>query len=315
MDATAVLLDHPESLRLARVPLAPPQGDGPKAVIDVAWSGISTGTEKLLWSGRMPAFPGMGYPLVPGYETVGRVAQSDDEGMLAPGSLVFVPGARCFEGVRALFGGAASRLVVEATRPIPIPEGLGRDGVLLALAATAHHVTASGDGTQPDLIIGHGILGRLLARIAIAKGAPAPVVHEINPARQDGADGYAVTDPGADDRRDYRLIVDASGAPDILDAMVGRLGRGGEMVLAGFYDQRLSFAFPPAFIKRARFRIAAEFTPDDTRAVLDLIAAGRLSLSGLVTHARPADQAEAAYRTAFEDADCLKMTLDWRRTP
>ena len=34
--------------------------------MDVEWSGISTGTERLLWSGRMPPFPGLGYPLVPG---------------------------------------------------------------------------------------------------------------------------------------------------------------------------------------------------------------------------------------------------------
>ena len=42
-------------------------------VVDIEYSGISTGTERLLWTGRMPAFPGMGYPLVPGYESVGRV--------------------------------------------------------------------------------------------------------------------------------------------------------------------------------------------------------------------------------------------------
>ena len=39
-------------------------------VVDVEFSGISTGTERLLWDGRMPPFPGMGYPLVPGYESV-----------------------------------------------------------------------------------------------------------------------------------------------------------------------------------------------------------------------------------------------------
>jgi len=32
-------------------------------VIDVLSSGISTGTEKMLWNGTMPAFPGLAYPL------------------------------------------------------------------------------------------------------------------------------------------------------------------------------------------------------------------------------------------------------------
>ena len=48
--------------------------------------------------------------------------------------------------------------------------------------------------------------------------------------------------------------------------------------------------------------------------VLDIarIEAGRLSLDGLITHRADAAQADAAYRTAFDDASCLKMILDWR---
>ena len=71
METIAVLLQEPEHLLLSRLALTPP-GDA-DVVVDVEWSGISTGTERLLWSGRMPMFPGMGYPLVPGYESVGRV--------------------------------------------------------------------------------------------------------------------------------------------------------------------------------------------------------------------------------------------------
>ena len=48
-------------------------------LVEVDYSGISTGTEKLLFNGRMPAFPGMGYPLVPGYESVGRIVDAGAE--------------------------------------------------------------------------------------------------------------------------------------------------------------------------------------------------------------------------------------------
>ena len=37
-----------------------------------------------------------------------------------------------------------------------------------------------------------------------------------------------------------------------------------------------------------------------------------LSLAGLITHRHDALAADAAYRTAFGDPACLKMTLDWR---
>ena len=126
--------------------------------------------------------------------------------------------------------------------------------------------------------------------------------------------GYEVTTPDADPRRDYRAIYDASGAPDLLNSLIGRLQRGGEVVLAGFYTTPLSFAFPPAFMKEARIRIASEWQPDDLVATRALIESGALSLKGLITHTRPASAAPEAYEMAFGDAACLKMILDWKAT-
>ncbi len=64
-------------------------------------------------------------------------------------------------------------------------------------------------------------------------------------------------------------------------------------------------------MKEMRLRIAAEWQPDDLRATRALIESGALSLEGLITHTRPGAAAPDAYRTAFEDAACLKMILDW----
>ena len=311
MDTVAVLLEEPQRLALRRLALSPPGEDD--VVVDVEWSGISTGTERLLWSGRMPSFPGMGYPLVPGYESVGRVAAAGPGAGRRVGERVFVPGARCFGPVRGLFGGAASRLVVPGARAVRIEESLGERGVLLALAATAWHAIAAPGARPPDLVVGHGVLGRLLARLApLAGGAPPPAVWERDPARAAGAEGYVVLHPDADDRRDYRAVYDASGDGAALDALIARLAPGGEVVLAGFYAEPLRFAFPPAFLREARIRVAAEWREADLFAVSEMVAEGQLSLDGLITHRRGAAEAEAAYRTAFGDPACLKMVLDWR---
>jgi bacteriochlorophyllide a dehydrogenase len=307
MDTTAVVLEAPERLALCRLDLASPGEED--VVVDIEWSGISTGTERLLWSGRMPHFPGMGYPLVPGYESVGRVADAGARSGGRVGERVFVPGAPCFGEVRGLFGGAASRVVVPGARVVPIDEDLGEQGVRVALAATAFHAAAGGQ--QPDLIVGHGVLGRLLAWLAVTAGA-APTVWERNPERAGGASGYRVLDPAADERRDYRSIYDASGDASLLDALIARLAPGGEIVLAGFYSEPLSFAFAPAFMREARIRVAAEWRAPDLAAVGELIRSGQLSLDGLITHRRVAGEADAAYRTAFGDPACLKMILDWR---
>ncbi len=298
-------MEAPERLALRPLALNPMGAGDVRVAID--WSGISTGTEKLLWTGRMPSFPGMGYPLVPGYESVGRIVDAGADARHRIDEWVFVPGANCYRDARGLFGGSARTVILPAARALTIDEALGRDGILLALAATARHAVAG--GAAPELIIGHGILGRLIARLVIATGAPAPVVWETNPARRDGA-GYAVIDPASDERRDYRTICDASGAADVIDLTVPRLAKGGEIVLAGFYD-RLSFAFPPAFMREARLRIAAEFTPADLAATTALIAQGSLRFDGLISHVRPAAQAADAYPQAFTDPDCLKMVLDW----
>lgn len=309
MQTNAVLLHKARDLRVEALDLTSPEpGD---LVVDIRHSGISTGTEKLFWTGEMPPFPGMGYPLVPGYEAAGEVMEAGPDTGYAPGDYVFVPGANCYESAYGLFGGASSRIVTKADRVTRIDPALGAEGALLALAATARHAMAGTGKSLPDLIVGHGTLGRLLARLTIAAGAPAPTVWEVNPARRDGAQGYAVVAPDDDPRRDYTSIYDASGNGSLLNDLVGRITRGGEIVLAGFYTAPLSFAFPPAFMKEARFRIAAEWTHDDLAATRALVETGALSLSGLITHTRPASEAPDAYATAFEDPACLKMILNW----
>ena len=118
METTAVLLKGPKDLALDVLQITPPS-DG-DLVIEVNHSGISTGTEKLFWSGAMPPFPGMGFPLVPGYESMGEVIEAPMGSMYKAGDTVFVPGANCYEGAFGLFGGA-----LPAPPPYPQSRCLG----------------------------------------------------------------------------------------------------------------------------------------------------------------------------------------------
>jgi 3-hydroxyethyl bacteriochlorophyllide a dehydrogenase len=232
------------------------------------------------------------------------------------GDRVFVPGSYSFEGVHNLFGGAGSRLVAACSRIVKVQAHLERNATLLALAATAYHSVAMG-GTRepakpPALIVGHGIMGRLLARLTVAAGAPAPVVWETNAQRRDGAQGYSVIDPKDDDRKDYPAIYDVSGDADIVNDLIGRLKPGGEVVLAGFYKQDIRFAYPLAFMREATLRVASEWKRADLLATTALVHEGRLSLDGLITHSQNPGHAHEAYEQAFGDGTCLKMILDWR---
>ena len=156
METSAVLLEGAKQLSIQSVGLKEP-ADG-DVVVQVSHSGISTGTESLLWSGTMPPFPGMGYPLVPGYEAVGEVVHAEKGATVTPGDHVFVPGSNGFKEAFGLFGGSARLLVTHCDRTIKIDSGLGEQGALFALAATARHAIAGMEVRLPDLIIGHGVL-------------------------------------------------------------------------------------------------------------------------------------------------------------
>jgi 3-hydroxyethyl bacteriochlorophyllide a dehydrogenase len=310
MDARAIVIEEPRHLALRDLALNDPTEQD--VVVDIEMSGISTGTEKLLWSGRMPTFPGMGYPLVPGYESVGRIVDAGPASQRAVGQRVFIPGANCYRDARGLFGGASSRVVVPGRKAVRVDDALGKRAILLALAATAHHAVQPDTRHLPELIVGHGVLGRLIARIVVACGGE-PTVWETGTLRQAGGGDYHVIHPEHDTRRDYHHVCDVSGDCEILDSLVMRLARGGEINLAGFYDQRLSFAFPAAFMREARIRISAEWTQDDLEAVTAMIASGKLDLDGLITHVAAPRAFDEAYTTAFTDPACLKMVLDWRQ--
>jgi 3-hydroxyethyl bacteriochlorophyllide a dehydrogenase len=167
----------------------------------------------------------------------------------------------------------------------------------------------------PDLIVGHGVMGRLLARICLAQGWPAPTVWETQAARRDGESserGYPCIHPDEDTRKNYTSIVDVSGDSSILNGLIMRLAPGGEVVLAGFYKQDLSFAFAPAFMREATLRIAAQWKKHDLHAVTALVEKGALSLDGLITHTFDPGRAREAYEVAFGDPQCLKMMIDWQ---
>ena len=103
MFANAVVMQGPRDLEMTSVALKSPQQN--EAVVQIKHSGISTGTEKLFWSGEMPPFPGMGYPLVPGYEAFGEIVELSGPSEFAVGDHVFVPGANCYSEAFGLFGG------------------------------------------------------------------------------------------------------------------------------------------------------------------------------------------------------------------
>lgn len=313
----AVVIDEPGHMALRTVELTP-LGDDDVAV-ETRYTSISAGTERMLLAGRMP-HPMLALPVVPGYETVGRIVEL---GARAPrellGAEVYVGGARCYVGVNPAWGGQAARLHVEHTRVIPL-EGLdARHGVLLALAATALHgidVLAGGADMagRRVLVIGQGPVGQIAARLLRLRGAWVAVADRVA-SRLERASADLRLMAGADPLGEalggqVDAIVEASGSMAALSEALPQLAMDGTVLLLGYYDE-LKLPYMPLFLRQARLLTAKEWGPGDLVRCRDLMRSGELDLAPLLTHSMPLAALSEAYATALDDPQCLKLVLEW----
>ena len=125
----AVVFEQPQQLSVRELTLVP--ATDADVLVAMRWSGISTGTERMLWTGTMPPFPGLGYPLVPGYEGVGEIVEAGSESGRTVGDLVYIAGSRGFTDARGLFGGHSGL--------IRLHTGLAVDVVGLGASAPSYY--------------------------------------------------------------------------------------------------------------------------------------------------------------------------------
>jgi len=316
MKTQAVVISQPGQVALQEVALRTPGPDD--VVIQTAYTSISAGTERMLLNGQMP-HPMLQLPVVPGYETVGRIVEIGDN---VPKEWrdrwVYVGGALCYEGVNAAWGGQAATLFTDVKRVIPLDDVEPRHGVLLALAATSLHGV---DVLQPQpadrvLVIGQGPVGQLTARLLSGRDAWVAVA-DRSAARLAFAEGDMVINVNDQSLTDsitepVSAIVEASGSMAALASALPLLANGGTILLLGYYD-KLDIPYMPLFLKEARLLTAKEWADGDLLRCRDLIANGMLDVGALLTHDLPISSVDSAYQTALNDMDCLKLVLDWSK--
>lgn len=316
MQTQAVVIPEPNRVELQSVTLKTPGPDD--VLIETHYTSVSAGTERMLFAGVMP-HPMLQLPVVPGYETVGRVLEvgANVAGDLV-GRWVYVGGALCYEGINAAWGGQSAKLFTNAERVVPLNELEPRLGVLLALSATALHgvdVLAVPDAARV-LVIGQGPVGQLAARLLRGQGAwvaasdrsagrlaLADADVRINADEQSLAD--AIHEP-------VDAIIEASGSMPALAAALPLLREGGKILLLGYY-QNLEIPYMPLFLKEARLFTAKEWRPGDLQRCRDLIASGQLAVANLLTHTLPIADVQQGYEIALNDLDCLKLVFAWQQ--
>ncbi len=324
MKSKAVVFYAPEQLELREVDLRELGSDD--VLIETYWTSVSAGTEKMLFQGKLPPMQMTSYPVIPGYETVGKIIQKGEHVPdSALGSFVYVSGSLGYIGVNAAWGGSSAYIVSPFHKTIRVDSI--RDvslGLALPLGATALHAVDLAEVSRKKvLVLGQGAVGLLVVELAKHFGAELVIATDLNAERlahssasirvhidQHHPDERALTDALSGMLCD--TVIDCTGSMKAIEQSFSHLAMNGKVVLAGFY-QRIDLPYHMAFMKELSFIAAKQWRLGDLERVRDLIAREKINVKKIFTHHSSAfNGLQEAYQTAFNDPTCLKMVLSWK---
>jgi 2-desacetyl-2-hydroxyethyl bacteriochlorophyllide A dehydrogenase len=239
--ARALWFVGPRKVELRDEPLRAP---GPRDVVVRALaSGVSQGTEMLLYKGEGPAVfdpsldvagpgPATGtYPRRYGYAWVGEVVARGAQARLGEGTRVFALAAH----------GDAHVLDGDAVRALPEDFSATR-AVLAANLETALTCTWDADVSIGDdaVVLGGGVVGILTAWLLAKSGVSVTLVERSEKRRAAARalvpSALIESTPAPDGTAD--VVVEATGDPGMLDVAVASARPEGRIVVASFYGAR-----------------------------------------------------------------------------
>lgn len=315
--------------RVALRPVEIPEPGAGEVLIAAEYTVISPGTELRCLAGKQA---GAVFPFIPGYSLVGRVVARGSGSVLPIGTRVYCSGTARADVART-WGGQTSHAVQSESEVYPVAEGTDpAQAVLAHLAAIAYRgVRLSRPAPHETVaVIGLGAIGSLSARLFAATGARV-VASDLSPfrvslARQAGieafvpegglAEDFAKKLPGGAD-----VVVDATGHEAVLPQSLAvakdkpwndDAELGPRVVVQGSYPDSFRVPYMAAFMKELSLLFPRDTQPRDVRAVLDLIARGRLPLDGIVSDVRRPEAAPETYAELTDPgAKILTAAFRW----
>ncbi len=292
-----------------------PRPLGPdELVVKVMASGIC-GTDVHIYRGEYLG----SYPITPGHEFSGVVEEvGKNVRRFAPGSRVAVePNISCdncsaclnnrqnfcenWQAVGVTRSGAMAQYVVAPEKVVfdagDIP--FDRAAFMEPLSCVIHGIENVGIRAADRVaLIGTGPIGMLLVRTARALGASSFSAAELNPARLEAAkrDGIsdATTDVGSLPADAFDVVIDATGAPAMLEQAVRLARPGGRVLMFGVAPQGKKATIEPFQIFRKGLTICSSYTSRrNSWQALRLIGSGKVRVDDLVSHRLPLDGFEA----------------------
>jgi L-iditol 2-dehydrogenase len=338
----------PERMRVARLhawgdvrveEAAVPRPGAGEIVMRVTACGLC-GSDALAWYVARKA------PVVLGHEPVGVVvAVGPGVATVSEGQRVFAhhhaPCMTCEECTRRLWsncavwratqldpGGFAEYARVPAPAVahdlLPLPPGLSDEAATFIEPLACCSRALDKARQRPEdrvLIIGLGAMGLLLGQLAAVRGARAVLGSDPRQRRREGAAAFGITaiDAAAGFReavlaqtggRGADVVIVTPGTAAAVDAGLTAAAPGGRVVCFTPLDpgQPLSIDQSALYFREIELLQSYSCGPDETRAALQLLAAGAVRTDELVSHRLPlegvADALERAHR-----ADGIKSVI------
>ena len=320
MKMKAALLTGPEKIVFGDID-APPL-EPCEVRIRPALAGIC-GTDISVYRGRRP----IEYPFVPGHEVLGRVTE------LGAGVTKFKVGDRvivepnypcggcalCRQGRGAVCAhkkamgvnipGCFSECAIAPAEFVwPVPDAISdRDAVTIEPLAVSLHGLFRSEAKQGDtaVVLGCGVVGLLLVHAAINMGLRV-IAHDRFPEKLAMAKSLGAEIPPENEdaaafweRNNVTTVFECAGVPETAELAFLAAPRGSDIILLGLSS--LPAKFVPVKIVREGINILTSMIydhPADFARAIELVAAGRLSPSKVVTDVYPMSKINEAMERA-----------------
>jgi 2-desacetyl-2-hydroxyethyl bacteriochlorophyllide A dehydrogenase len=342
MNTRQAVVTEPFKTAVREVQLPAPAAN--QILVQTEVSAISAGTELAVYTGthqwlKDPNLPDWKFPFKPGYSAAGTVAAvGSDIKDWKPGDRVSYPGNHA----------SAELLTIghERGRLWKMPPNLSFEKAALACISRyglGASIRAGLTLGRSAAVLGLGVIGQFALRCLQAAGAhPVVGIDAVamrrSAAKAAGADH--VIDPGAGDiraqliqalgRRGAEIVADATGVPDAIPVAMSLACDAGQVVVVGsprgkakevnFYDDlhrryiEVTGAHGNMLFEPAHTRLNGAWDIDKAQNwLLAVLASGRLSLDGLITHRIAPEQLGEAYEGLLKKKEeYLGVIVTWR---
>lgn len=324
MNAKQVIFEDKLSVRLVDIDVEAPRNG--ELTVAASWSMISPGTE-LAFLRAMPGTGGI-FPQFTGYSTSGIVtAVGDDVEGYKPGDHIVAQSLH------------QSSATVDQTLCAKLSDAADlREAAMFRIATIALGGVRKGQVQLGSsvLVVGLGLIGNLACQFARAAGATSVVGVDPVRWRRDLATRCSIEKtvencrnlgridlPDHVRKHGFDTVIEATGVPSVFNEAVTQTKRRGVMVLLGssrglteqvnFYRdvhrKGITLIGAHDSIRPGDEDLPFWFTlQGDIRTVLEMLAAGRLNVSPLISGDVPANEAPSAYERLCDGSEQL-MTL------